>query len=74
MRSREILGGLLFLPMALMAQEPGDLDTTFGVEGRVITDFGENDLGRAKVRAVTLPWRVTCRMALWIRVSVGMAG
>lgn len=47
MRDREILAGLLFLPMALMAQEPGDLDNAFGVEGRVITDFAANDLGRA---------------------------
>ena len=48
MKDREILAGLLLLlPIVLMAQEPGDLDTTFGGDGRVITDFADSDLGRA---------------------------
>jgi uncharacterized delta-60 repeat protein len=42
-----ILAGLLLLPVGVMAQEAGDLDASFGVGGKVITDFGENDLGRA---------------------------
>jgi uncharacterized delta-60 repeat protein len=42
-----ILAGLLLLPVGVMAQEAGDLDTSFGVEGRVITDFGDTEMGRA---------------------------
>jgi uncharacterized delta-60 repeat protein len=38
--------GLLLLPAAAMPQEAGDLDTSFGVEGRVITDFGDTEMGR----------------------------
>ena len=39
-----ILVGLLLLPVGVMAQEAGDLDTSFGVGGKVITDFsGSND-------------------------------
>jgi uncharacterized delta-60 repeat protein len=34
-----ILVGLLLLPVGVMAQEAGDLDTSFGVGGKVITDF-----------------------------------
>ena len=39
-----ILVGLLLLPVGVIAQEAGDLDTSFGVGGKVITDFGgDND-------------------------------
>ena len=42
-----ILAGLLLLPLNLMAQQAGDLDTTFGVGGKVLTDIsGENDEGQ----------------------------
>jgi uncharacterized delta-60 repeat protein len=41
-----ILTGLLLLPVGLMAQQAGDLDPTFGVGGKVLTDIsGDNDEG-----------------------------
>jgi uncharacterized delta-60 repeat protein len=43
-----MLFGLLLLPVGVIAQEAGDLDTSFGVEGKVITDFiGDNDEAQA---------------------------
>jgi uncharacterized delta-60 repeat protein len=45
-----ILVGLLLLPVGVMAQEAGDLDTSFGVGGKVITDF----VGEEYANAVAL--------------------
>jgi uncharacterized delta-60 repeat protein len=43
-----LLVGLLLLPAGSVAQEAGDLDASFGVGGKVITDFaGNNDEGKA---------------------------
>jgi uncharacterized delta-60 repeat protein len=42
-----ILAVLFLLPLNLMAQQAGDLDTTFGVGGKVLTDIsGDNDEGQ----------------------------
>jgi uncharacterized delta-60 repeat protein len=45
-----MLFGLLLLPVGVIAQEAGDLDTSFGANGKVITDFsGSNDEAQAVV-------------------------
>ena len=42
-----VIAALLLLPLNLMAQQAGDLDNTFGVGGKVLTDIsGENDEGQ----------------------------
>jgi uncharacterized delta-60 repeat protein len=43
--------GLLLFPVEIMAQEAGDLDTSFGSDGQVITDF---DGGGDEAHAVAL--------------------
>ena len=45
-----ILVGLLLLPVGVIAQGAGDLDTSFGVGGKVITDF----VGEENANAVAL--------------------
>ena len=43
-----ILAGLLLLPASLMAQQAGDLDSSFGAGGKVLIDIGgDNDEGSA---------------------------
>lgn len=43
-----IVVGLLLLPASLMAQQAGDLDTSFGAAGQVLIDIGgDNDEGSA---------------------------
>ena len=42
-----LAGLLLLLPLNVMAQQAGDLDATFGVGGKVLTDIsGNNDEGQ----------------------------
>ena len=56
-----ILVGLLLLPVGVIAQEAGDLDTSFGVGGKVITDF---------VVAMTRPQPLRCNRTAKLSWSV----
>ena len=66
-----ILVGLLLLPVGGIAQEAGDLDTSFGVGGKVITDF----VGEEYATAVALqPDGKIVAVGLANDPSIGSAG